>query len=53
MKMDGAVIMKQSDYTAQIGKQDFWTGISFAEFQSLPAKYAYAAFPKVSNILIF
>lgn len=38
IKMESAVLMKQSEYIAQIGKQHFRKGISFADFQSLWAK---------------
>lgn len=48
--MGGAIILKQSDYIAQIGKQDFPKQTLLADLQSLRAKYACAAFSTVPNV---
>lgn len=53
IKMNRAVIMKQSEYIVQIGKQDFRKEISFSDFQSLWAKYTYAEFSMVPKFLTF
>lgn len=53
IKIDGAVIIKRFEYVVQIGKPVFWKAISFADFQSLPAKYAYVPFSTIPNSLIF